>query len=72
MSYPIRDRLSEISCPTLIVWGRRDWLVPVKDADKFERLIPNSRKVVYEGTGHMAMLERPAAFNALVDEFLAE
>jgi pimeloyl-ACP methyl ester carboxylesterase len=71
-SYPIRDRLPEIACPTLIVWGTGDWLVPVRDADEFARLIPNARKVVWPQTGHMAMLERPAAFNRLLAAFLAE
>ena len=70
--YPIRDRLGEIGCPTLIVWGTEDKLVPARDADEFARLIPNSRKVVWPETGHVAMLERPAAFNALVAAFLAE
>jgi pimeloyl-ACP methyl ester carboxylesterase len=70
--YPIRDRLPEIACPTLIVWGTEDLLVPVRDADDFARLIPNSRKVVWSRTGHMAMLERPAAFNRLLAAFLAE
>ena len=46
--------------------------MPVKDADLFERLIPDSRKVVYPDTGHVAMLERPAAFNALLEAFLEE
>jgi pimeloyl-ACP methyl ester carboxylesterase len=70
--YPIRDRLGEIACPTLIVWGAEDKLVPARDADEFARLIPNSRKVVWSQTGHVAMLERPEAFNALVQAFLAE
>jgi pimeloyl-ACP methyl ester carboxylesterase len=70
--YPIRARLGEIACPTLIVWGTDDHLVPVRDADEFERLIPGARKVVWPETGHMAMLERPAAFNALVEAFAAE
>jgi pimeloyl-ACP methyl ester carboxylesterase len=70
--YPIRDRLGEIACPTLIVWGAEDKLVPARDADEFARLIPNSRKVVWPQTGHVAMLERPEAFNALVQAFLAE
>ena len=69
--YPIRDRLGEIAAPTLVVWGSEDRLVPVRDAWEFGDLIPDSRVVVYEDTGHMAMLERPEAFNALVDEFLA-
>jgi pimeloyl-ACP methyl ester carboxylesterase len=71
-SYPIRDRLPQIACPTLIVWGTEDKLVPVSDADEFARLIPNSRKVVWPQTGHLAMLERPAAFNRLLAAFLAE
>ena len=71
-SYPIRDRLPEIACPTLIVWGAEDHLVPVRDADEFARLIPNSRKVVWSQTGHVAMMERPEAFNRLLAAFLAE
>jgi len=39
-------------------------LVPVEDATEFERLIPNSRKVIFEDTGHVPMLERPETFNA--------
>jgi pimeloyl-ACP methyl ester carboxylesterase len=72
LDYEIRERLGEIACPTLIVWGERDRLISVRDADVFAELIPNSRKVVFGDTGHMAMLERPEAFNALLDEFLSE
>jgi pimeloyl-ACP methyl ester carboxylesterase len=72
IDYDVRDRLPEIACPTLIVWGARDRLINVRDAHVFEELIPDSRKVIFEDTGHVAMLERPAAFNALLEEFLAE
>jgi pimeloyl-ACP methyl ester carboxylesterase len=71
-NYSIRDRLPQIGCPTLIVWGDGDLLVPVKDASEFERLIPNSRKVIFADTGHIPMVERPERFNRLVGEFLAE
>jgi pimeloyl-ACP methyl ester carboxylesterase len=72
IDYPIAERLPEIACPTLIVWGAEDKVIPVGDADMFEQMIPNSRKAIFEGTGHMAMLERPTAFNQLLDEFVAE
>jgi pimeloyl-ACP methyl ester carboxylesterase len=72
LDYDFRERLPEIACPTLIVWGDGDRLISVRDADVFEELIPNSRKVLFEDTGNMAMLERPAAFNALLEDFLAE
>jgi pimeloyl-ACP methyl ester carboxylesterase len=68
--YPIRDRLGEITAPTLVVWGADDALVPVRDAWEFGELIGDARVVVYEDTGHVAMFERPAAFNALVEGFL--
>jgi pimeloyl-ACP methyl ester carboxylesterase len=72
MDYDFRDRLGDISCPTLIVWGNEDLLVPVKDADEFERRIPNARKILMEDTGHVPMLERPVTFNNCLMEFLAE
>ncbi len=70
--YPIRDRLGEIACPTLIIWGEHDRLVPVGDATEFEWLIAGSRKPIYEDTGHLPLLERPARFNADVAAFLDE
>jgi pimeloyl-ACP methyl ester carboxylesterase len=70
-TYPLEDRLERIEIPTLIVWGAKDWLVPVRDAKRFERAIgPNAHRIVYDDTGHVAMLERPARFNADVDQFL--
>jgi pimeloyl-ACP methyl ester carboxylesterase len=71
-SYDARDRLGRIGCPTLIVWGREDVLVPVRDADEFERVISDSRQIVLKDTGHVPMLERPSVFNDCLVEFLAE
>jgi len=72
LAYDFRHRLSEISCPTLIVWGKNDMLVPVKDADEFESVIPNARKILMDDTGHVPMLERPVKFNDCLIDFLAE
>ena len=71
-SYPIRDRISDIGCPTLIVWGPKDMLVPIKDAHEFDRLIPDSKLLIYDDTGHVPMLERPERFNEDLRAFLAE
>lgn len=72
LEYDFRDRLSDIACPSLIVWGERDSILPVRDAEAFERLISHSRSVVMEDTGHIPQVERPRAFNDLLVEFLAE
>ena len=52
--------------------GERDSIIPIRDADEFERLIEDSRKVVMKDTGHISMAERPQAFNDLLVDFLAE
>ncbi|HEV3321315.1 MAG TPA: alpha/beta hydrolase [Solirubrobacteraceae bacterium] len=70
--YDLRPHLERIACPTLVVWGDRDRVITRRDLALFAELIPGARKVMYEDTGHVAMLERPAEFNALLAEFLAE
>jgi len=72
LEYDFTDRLRDIGCPTLIVWGDQDMLVPVEDASEFERHIPDARKVILEDTGHVPMVERPQAFNHCLMEFLTE
>ncbi len=72
LDYDIRGRLPEIACLTLVVWGDADRVVPARDAAVFTRLSPNSRLAVYKATGHLSMLERPAAFNTLLEDFLKE
>jgi pimeloyl-ACP methyl ester carboxylesterase len=72
LDYDFRDRLPEVEVPTLIVWGEKDSIIPVRDADEFERLIEDSRKIVMRDTGHIAMAERPVTFNDVLVDFLAE
>lgn len=72
LNYDFQDRLCEIVCPTLILWGDKDRVISVRDADLYQQLIGGSRKVIFKDTGHVAMLERPDTFNALLSEFLSE
>ena len=73
LEHSYRDELSRIDVPTLIVWGRNDMLVPRGDAREYEELIgSNARRVMFDDTGHVPMIERPNAFNALVADFVAE
>jgi pimeloyl-ACP methyl ester carboxylesterase len=70
--YDTRHRLPEIEIPTLIVWGLKDRIVPVEAGIGYHRMIPDSRLELFERTGHLPQLERPARFNALLDQFLAD
>jgi pimeloyl-ACP methyl ester carboxylesterase len=72
LDYDFRHRLPEIVCPTLVVWGDRDRVISVRDADVYTELIANAHKVLLPDTGHVPMLERPARFNELLEGFLSE
>lgn len=54
---PTDFRLSEITQPTLIVWGDEDRLISVKAAPLINAAIPNSELVVFEGVGHLPQEE---------------
>lgn len=62
--------LPQIACPTLVVFGEDDALVPVRDAYVFNALIPASMLVVMPDTGHLPMLERPRTFNDVLRRFV--
>jgi pimeloyl-ACP methyl ester carboxylesterase len=70
LEYDFRERIPEIGCPTVVVWGEKDMIIPVRDADEFVSLIPGARKVIFEDTGHVPMFERPKSFNDVLEEFL--
>jgi pimeloyl-ACP methyl ester carboxylesterase len=49
--------LSKVTMPTLIQWGREDAWIPVSDALRFARLLPQDSIIVYPKTGHLPMEE---------------
>jgi pimeloyl-ACP methyl ester carboxylesterase len=59
-----------IDVPTLIVVGEEDVLTPPKEARALHHAIPGSRIEVLRQAGHLSNVERPAAFNTVVSEFL--
>src|SRR6266480_2810866 len=62
----LERRLERIKCPTLIVWGQNDRLVPPIYGDTFHRLIAHSRLIELEGTGHMPMFEKPVEWCSVI------
>jgi 3-oxoadipate enol-lactonase len=68
----IGERLGEIQVPTLVVVGALDVPDMLAIADRFEREIPDTRRVTIDGAAHLPSLERPDEFNRVVLEFLAE
>ena len=64
-------RLSTITAPTLVMWGRDDRFVPMDAALRLVSHIPNSELHLFNRCGHWVQWEHKDRFNALVLDFLA-
>ena len=56
--------------PTLILWGRRDPLIPVEHAAVAHRAIPGSRMEIFDDAGHFPHVEEPVRFARLLMDFI--
>lgn len=68
----LRELLSSIGSPALIIWGDRDQEVPRSSMEIMARGIKGSRFVVLEGAGHFPFVDMPDRFGELVKDFLGE
>ncbi len=66
----VKEHLSEIRTPALILWGEEDRLVPVEAAYEFHAAIQNSKLVIYRGIGHLPQEEAAAESAGEVRAFL--
>jgi 3-oxoadipate enol-lactonase len=70
MGFDLRGGLKNILAPTLVLSGSKDNNAPAPMMAKMATYIPSASYVELEGVGHLANLERPAAFSAALDRFL--
>jgi pimeloyl-ACP methyl ester carboxylesterase len=66
----LADDITDITTPTLLVWGLNDTITPPIVAHEFNRLIPNSQLKFIDRCSHAPMMEHPEKFNELVEGFL--
>lgn len=71
-NYDLKPRLPAIGCPTLVTVGRADWITPVECSETITKLVPNSRLVIFEKSGHSPQIEEADAWTRTVRDFLAE
>lgn len=70
--FPDSTLIQRVECPTLIVWGQEDSIIPVTDADRFHRDIKNSEVVIIDPCGHMPMMEMPEKTQEVMEKFFKE
>lgn len=63
-------RLRRISCPTMVLWGERDALLPLGYAEAYRDRIANAELKLLPDAGHLPQFEQPERFVQAVKEFL--
>jgi pimeloyl-ACP methyl ester carboxylesterase len=70
-TFDVRDRLGEIAAPVLALTGEHDRLTPPAYHEYLAEHVRDGEWSTIDDAAHLAMLERPEAFNREVNEFLA-
>ena len=66
----LRPIVPMISVPTLVMWGKKDAMVPIEDAYFLEKSINNSRLKVYSQGDHKIPYDYPKEIAEEIDEFV--
>lgn len=67
--YDVRDILSDVTVPALVITGTHDRLTVPKASEYLAEHLPKAELRVFDRCGHMTMLERPDEFNELLRRF---
>jgi pimeloyl-ACP methyl ester carboxylesterase len=70
--FDVRDQLSEINQPTLVICGEQDKMMPVRNSQFLSEYIPGARLEIVPNAAHMVMLEQPEVVANLVKGFMEE
>ena len=64
------NKLKSINTSTLLIWGAQDNWIPLDNGKRMDSILPNSKLVVLENSGHVPMEENPQESFAFLNEFL--
>lgn len=64
---PARD----VKVPTLILHGKEDAIIPLKDSEQLAGLMPNAKLEILDGVGHCWNVENPAAFTKRINTWFS-
>jgi len=63
--------LPKLQVPTLILWGKQDIVIPLRNGKVMATNLPNAGLVVFDQTGHSPAHERPQRFLSWIQRFTA-
>jgi pimeloyl-ACP methyl ester carboxylesterase len=68
--FDVSDCLDAVPCPTRVVAGEHDRLIPTRYQRELAETLPDGEYLELADAGHVPMLERPSAFNEAIRSFL--
>ena len=71
-AFDLKPALPGVRCPTLVTVGRTDWITPVSSAETIAELIPDSKLVIFERSGHSPQFEEAELFQSVMRAFVDE
>ncbi len=72
LQFDMAPHLQDIRCPTLIMTGDKDAVVPCENSYILHQHIPRSELFVIPGAGHLFFIEQAHAFNQQARQFLSK
>jgi len=63
-------KLKSVKTPTLLIWGAKDTWIPLGNGKRMDSMLPNSKLVILENSGHVPMEENPKESLEFLKSFL--
>jgi pimeloyl-ACP methyl ester carboxylesterase len=71
-AFDVRDQLSKVNVPTLLITPAHDKLIGEKAARELREGLPNAREEILPATGHMFRFTHPDLYGKTILDFLAD
>ena len=69
-TFDVRDQLSQITVPTLVMGARHDWITPVEESLEIAKRISNSELVIFENSSHSVLKDEYENYLSTVISFV--
>ena len=70
-SYDLRSQANQIKAPVLIIWGKRDPIIPLTVRHATQNALAGSRFEIVD-TGHVVFSSKPEEFLQIIEPFIEE
>lgn len=61
------ERLGDVRCPALLIWGEGDPYIGLDHARELQRVLPESQLEIVPGVGHWSLVEQPELYERIAD-----